>query len=246
MTEQVALTTTQAPDVIPPQGKCPRVDDETPSIPTIMFNGDENPVNTAFNTDSNVTVISRDTYCDDEVRLNTIRLERLCNKEDRYESHISFLKDCSNIKHIPKRLVIDLEPSIGNNDEEFCAKWYQRLEEFSLILMNNIIKYSEKVKQETSERANSELDKFQTNMTAEDYKEVCDTLHQNSTERKQTLLLAKRKKFNSNITGVHRCKNTTSVTMTNGNRMAEQELKETTTRTTEILKTQDGEPITTR
>ena len=78
----------------------------------------------------------------------------------------------------------------------FCAKWYQRLEEFSLILMNDIIEYSEKVKQETLERANSELDKFRTSMRAEDYKEVCDTLHQNSTDRKQTLLLAKRKKFN--------------------------------------------------
>ena len=170
---------TSTSDVIPPQGKRPRVDDETPSIPTIMFNGDENPVNTAFNTDSNVTVVSRVTYCDDEVRLDTIRLERLRNKGDRYESHVSFLKDCSNIKRIPKGLVIDLEPSIGNNDEEFCAKWYQRLEEFSLILMNNIIECSEKVKPETSERANSELDKFRTSMRAEDYKKVCDTLRQN-------------------------------------------------------------------
>ena len=53
--------------------------------------------------------------------------------------------------------------------------------------MDNIIEYSEKVKQETSERANSELDKFRTSMRAEDYKEVCDTLHQNSTDKQTSL-----------------------------------------------------------
>ena len=49
---------------------------------------------------------------------------------------------------------------------------------------------SNTVKNETSERVNSEQDKLCTSMKAEEYK-VCDILDQNSTERKQTQLLTK-------------------------------------------------------
>ena len=63
---------------------------------------------------------------DDTERLKIVRLERLKDKEDRYSSHISFLKECVEAKVIPKGLRIDLEPSIGNYDEAFCEKWYKR------------------------------------------------------------------------------------------------------------------------
>ena len=55
--------------------------------------------------------------------------------------------------------------------------------------MNDIVEYSEKVKNETSERVKSEQDKLCTSMKADEYEEVCDILDQNSTERKQTLFL---------------------------------------------------------
>ena len=106
---------------------------------------------TVFNSESNTTIISNGEFTtSDEDHTKAIKLDRLRNKEDRYESHIFFLKECLKIKRIPKGLKIDLEPSIGNNDDEFCAKWYSRLEEFSLTLMNDIVEYSEKVKNETS------------------------------------------------------------------------------------------------
>ena len=50
-------------------------------------------------------------------------------------------------KFIPKGLRIDLEPSIGNNDDQFCEKWYNRLEEFSVTLIRDIIEYKWKMRQ---------------------------------------------------------------------------------------------------
>ena len=68
----------------------------------------------------------------DEDNRNIIKLNRLLDKKDRYESHVSFLKNCLKIGRVPNGLVINLEPSIGNHDETFRAKWYQRFQEFSL------------------------------------------------------------------------------------------------------------------
>ena len=95
---------------------------------------------------------------DDAERIAIIKLERLKDKEDRYSSHISFLKECLDAKLIPNGLRIDVEPSIGNNDDKFCEKWYGRMQEFSFILMRDIIEYSESVETETADRINETKD----------------------------------------------------------------------------------------
>ena len=97
---------------------------------------------------------------------------------------------------MPKGLRIDLEPSIGNNDEEFCAKWYARLQEFSLTLINDILEYSEKIEKTTTEKVCSEKEELKKSMNAGDYKEVTEILDQNSAQRKKQLSLTKKKKFN--------------------------------------------------
>ena len=131
--------------------KRPRTDElEVPNINVEM--DDDNQHELPFNSGSNITVIHPVTNDGEEERTKCIRLDRLRNKQDRYTSHITFLEDCIKIKRIPKGLVIDLEPSIGNNDEEFCAKWYQRLEDFSIILMKDIVEYSKRIEKETSEK----------------------------------------------------------------------------------------------
>ena len=169
-----------------------RTDLEVPEI-TVAMDGPSH--DQPFNSASNTTVIHaiRD---DGEERTKCVRLDRLRNKADRYESHIAFLKDCIAIKRIPKGLVIDLEPSIGNNDEDFCVKWYQRLEDFSTTLMKDIVEYSEKIKKESLEKIKSEQEDLRKLMKADDYKEVCEVMDQNSSDRKQTLQTTKRKKFN--------------------------------------------------
>ena len=63
---------------------------------------------------------------EEDMQPRLIRLDRLKDKADRYSSHISFLKECKESKVIPRGLKIDLEPSIGNNDEAFCTLWFKR------------------------------------------------------------------------------------------------------------------------
>ena len=57
---------------------------------------------------------------------------------------------------IPKGLKIDVEPSIGNNNEEFCSLWFSRLEEFSITLITDIINYSENVENATAIKIDEE------------------------------------------------------------------------------------------
>ena len=77
----------------------------------------------------------------------------------------------------------------------FRAKWYQRLEEFSLTLMSDIVEYSEKLKEETSVKTETEQESLKNYLNGDDYKEVSEVLNKNSANRKHLLKQNKRKKF---------------------------------------------------
>ena len=57
---------------------------------------------------------------------------------------ISFLLQCIKSKLIPKGLKPELEPTIGNCHQEFLDLWYSNLQEFSLVLMEGILKFYDK------------------------------------------------------------------------------------------------------
>ena len=101
-------------------------------------------------------------------KMKAVRLERLRDKSDRYSSHIEFLKECRQNQVIPKGLRIDVEPSIGNNDDDFCAKWFARLNEFSLTLISDIIEYCEETENVTAERITTATEKLKADMDPED------------------------------------------------------------------------------
>ena len=188
-------TTVETDSLTLQPSKRPRTEElEVPSVHVAMDNNNNHDL--PFNSGSNITVICPTRDNENEERSKCVPLDRMRNKEERYTSHIAFLEDCIKIKRIPKGLVIDLEPSIGNNDEEFCARWYQRLEDFSTTLMKDIVEYSKRIEKETSEKIASEQETLKRMMKPEDYKEVSQVLDQNSSERKQALQATKRKKFN--------------------------------------------------
>ena len=58
------------------------------------------------------------------------RLDRLRDKAGRHESHKSFLEKCITENVIPNGLKLELEPTIGNHDEEFLSCWYNKLQSF--------------------------------------------------------------------------------------------------------------------
>lgn len=132
---------------------------------------------------------------DERHKPRIIRLERMRDKADRYNSHISFLKECRDTKVIPKGLRIDVEPSIGNNDEDFCNLWFSRLEEFSITLISDIIAYSEGIENTTTTKINEETKFLEENMNAGEFKEIQEILETNATQRRKRLSSTKRKKY---------------------------------------------------
>ena len=51
---------------------------------------------------------------------------------------------CQKEKIIPDGLKTYLEPSVGNNSEEFLNNWHERLQSFSLTLMSDVLTFCEK------------------------------------------------------------------------------------------------------
>ena len=115
-------------------------------------------------------------YTQDTHKRDAIRLERLRDKRDRYSSHIEFLKECRDNKVIPKGLKIDVEPSIGNYDQEFCADWYTTLQDFSITLIGKIIAYSEKIETATHAKITTETERLTKEMSPEDLAVITDIM----------------------------------------------------------------------
>ena len=113
---------------------------------------------------------------------------------DRYSSHIGFLKECKDTRVIPKGLKIDIEPSIGSNNEEFCLLWFKRLEDFSMTLISDIIAYSENIENTTTVKIDEELAHLRRRMRPDDFKRSTDQLDYNSEQRRRRLSITKRKK----------------------------------------------------
>ena len=55
-----------------------------------------------------------------------MKLNLLKDKNARYQSHREFLLQCIKSKPKPKGLKIELEPTIGNHDQEFLDMWYSQ------------------------------------------------------------------------------------------------------------------------
>ena len=157
------------------------------STPQLVINNEPHhqPTNSAGRT----AVTNSGNNISNNEDIDIIKLERLYDKRDRYQSHISFLKDCIAIKRIPNGLIINLEPTIGNHDEEFRSNWYQQLEKFSLKLMKDIVEFSEKTSNETTAKITMEQEKLGTTKLNTD---VTNTLKINSDNRKRILHNSKR------------------------------------------------------
>ena len=57
-------------------------------------------------------------------RFFTFRLNRIKNKKLRFESYKELMEKCLKDKLTPNGLTFDLEPTTGNQSEEFVTEWY--------------------------------------------------------------------------------------------------------------------------
>ena len=80
----------------------------------------------------NLNLLSTDKKREKQTIYLAIKLNRLHDKNTRFESHKDFLLQCIREKIIPKELKLMFEPTIVNHNQEFLDNWYSKLKQFSL------------------------------------------------------------------------------------------------------------------
>ena len=119
------------------------------------------------------------TFVEQHKEQQAMKLNRLKDKNARYQSHREFLSQCIESKLIPKCLKLELEPAIGNRDQEFLDSWYSNQQEFSLTLMKGIVKFYDKALSETAAHINSIENAMKQNMEKEEFQKVKKTIFRN-------------------------------------------------------------------
>ena len=125
-----------------------------------------------------------------------VNMDRLVDKKDRYESHIQFLTKCLTDKVVPLGLAIQVEPTIGNHDEEFLNKWYEKLNGFSFELMKDIVDFCKSTTTNLSTKIKEVDASIKSKLQPVKYKELSAALQKNQEFRKRNLQQRKVKKFN--------------------------------------------------
>ena len=103
---------------------------------------------------------------------------------------------CYPDKIIPRGLSIYVEPSIGNQDEEFLETWHEKLRSFSLTLMSQVITFCD----QTINKVNEEIQKIKAELHAKldrnKREEIISTLEQNDELNRKHLQQRKTNKLN--------------------------------------------------
>ena len=124
-----------------------------------------------------------------------VHLDRLYDKKARYESHIDFLSKCINNKIIPHGLQMELEPTIGNHDDEFVSNWYEKLNLFSIEMMKDIVAFCKKTTSQIEPKIQEINTRLKDSLPSTDFQKVKLTLEKNDERNKINLNHRKRKKF---------------------------------------------------
>ena len=91
---------------------------------------------------------------------------------------------------------LELEPTIGNHNQDFLDTWYFNLQDFSLTLMKGIIKFREETISETAAHINSIEKALKQNMEKDECQKIKETISRNEEATKQVLKQSKFKMFN--------------------------------------------------
>ena len=167
-----------------------RGQEETPASPFLTVT---NALGNTTSSESVETVV--DTYTDSIIRNTARKLDRLYDKQARFESHQQFLERCLQATVIPKGLQIELEPSIGNHDEEFLAKWNDKLLKFSRELTQDVIEFCGTTVAETVAKISDAKEDLKKNANQVQLKDITATLDKNQGDRIHHLKRNKDKKF---------------------------------------------------
>ena len=105
-------------------------------------------------------------------------------KNVRYQSHREIYHNTSNQKwHLG--LKVELEPAIGNFNQECLKMCYSSLKEFSLTLLKVIVKFCEKTIGENARHINSPDATLKQNMEKEEFRNIKETISKNEEKIKR-------------------------------------------------------------
>ena len=81
----------------------------------------------------NLNLLPTDEQREKQATYLAIKLNRIHNKNTRFESHRNFLLQCIREKLIPKGLELMLEPTIGNHNQDFKITGTQNWNNFLIF-----------------------------------------------------------------------------------------------------------------
>ena len=206
-----------------------------PDLPVIQINDkDTASASTETVIENYVPTNEAETPAGPHARYLVSKLDRLHDKKERYNSHRQFLQKCLDNNIIPNGLRLDLEPTIGNHDEEFLQNWYAELEECSKKFMKNVLEFCNKTDVATEAEIKAVDTELKTAVEKEQYDNVQATVIQNNTLRSHELQRRKNRKFHALKYKKESPRRTTTPRWVN-----EQPLDNRDTRTTPTTRSQD-------
>ena len=110
--------------------------------------------------------------------------------------HKDFFSRCIAEGLVPKGLKLELEPTIGNYDQEFVDTWYSKLKRFSQTLMKDIVAHCDKTIVKTEDNIKDTEAHLKNITEREECQSIEKTIKNNEENTKRLLQQRKFKKFN--------------------------------------------------
>lgn len=94
------------------------------------------------------------------------------SKEGKHFFHKTFLSKCHCDKIIPHGLSVNVEPSIGNQDEAFFETWNGNLQSFSLTPISQVIAFCDQTINKVMRKSKKQKLNYSQNLTETNVKRL--------------------------------------------------------------------------
>ena len=132
---------------------------------------------------------------EEEIKKLAFRLYRINYKKIRFLSHKEFLEKRFRDKLTPTGLKINLEPTIGNQNEKFVNQWYKIQDDCTKQLMKMTIKFCETRIKETEHEIKEIDSKLQSNLRSTEYNYIKGQVSKNQEVTIEQLRREKTRKY---------------------------------------------------
>ena len=137
----------------------------------------------------------RKTNNEEEIKKLAFRLDRIKNKKIRFLSHNKFLEKYFRDKLTPNGSKLNLEPTIGNQNEEFVNQWYKIQDACVKQLVKITIEFRETTIKETEHQIKEINSKLQSNLPSAEYRNIKEEVSKNEEVTIRKLRRKKTRKY---------------------------------------------------